>query len=120
MLSVRGVAVEAELQSRLGRSGLSVPPQESRARSPAYATPRASPFGNTLSVASSAQTPELGFQGYGNGSSSAISGHSPMTHHSSHSPPDMQETGGMKSLQVPDTPGIFERDPQLGIDFILA
>lgn len=121
MLSVRGVAVEAELQSRLGRSGMSVGQQDSsQGMSPTYNTPRPSPFANTLAAPSSAHTPDLSMQGYGNGANSAISGQSPMTHHSSHSPPDIQEMGGMRSPYTPDTPGIFERDPQLGVDFILA
>lgn len=121
MLSVRGVAVEAELQNRLGRSGLNVAQQDgSRGMSPAYNTPRPSPFANTLAAPSSAHTPDVSLHGYGNGSSSAFSGQSPVTHHSGHSPSDMQEMSGMKSPYTPDTPGIFERDPQLGVDFILA
>lgn len=119
MLGARGVPFEAELQNRLGRGGMSIGPQGSRGMSPAYSVPRASPFGNTLAAPSSAHTPDLPLPGYGNGTSSTISGHSPMTHHS-HSPPDTQETVGAKSPYTPDMPGIFERDPQLGIDFILA
>ena len=65
--------------------------------------------------------------GYSNGAGSVISGHSPGSQnnpspqtHNSHSPPENQETSTYRDKGVPDMPGIFEKDPQLGVDFILA
>ena len=61
---------------------------------------------------------------YTNGGGLSV-GHSPgTTHHSSPSGPEIHETSPMASQQehhgVPDMPtGIFEKEPQLGIDFIL-
>lgn len=119
MLNARGVPFESELQNRLAHAGMSIGSQSSRGISPAYSAPRASPFGNTLTAPGSSRMSELPLSGYGNGTNSSLSGHSPATHHS-HSPSDMQEMAGTKDSYTPDMPGIFERDPQLGIDFILA
>lgn len=60
---------------------------------------------------------------YGNGpgmSASGRSGRSPGTTQHSQSPPELPEYGiKRENAGVPSMPGIFENEPQLGIDFIL-
>lgn len=133
ILNSRGVAFEIELQQRKNALGLSGPsPQTTRGLSPSYsAIHSASPFGNNVPPAappSQGGMSEYHHGGYTNGSRSVVSGHSPgaanrpspgSTHHSN-SPPEVQEMGHQQNHAVLDTPGIFEKEPQLGIDFILA
>ena len=67
---------------------------------------------------------------YMNGNSNAGPSHSPNIHnnktHATHhndSPPAIQEAVMIKQEAISDMPGmtgIFEREPQLGVDFILA
>lgn len=57
------------------------------------------------------------------GSVSAVSGASPSNTHHSHAlhGPDISEQAVKQEHEgVPDMPGIFEKEPQLSIDFILA
>lgn len=127
ILNSRGIAFEVELQQRKNSLGLGGP-QNNRGISPSYAVPRTTPFFTTLPPSTSqAGMSEIHHPGYANGANSVISGHSPgsqnnpspQTHHS-HSPPEHQETGGYRDKSVTDMPGVFEKEPQLGIDFILA
>lgn len=127
ILNSRGIAFEVELQQRKNSLGIGGT-QNNRGIGPSYALPRTTPYFTTLpaSVSQSAVS-EMHQPGYPNGASSVISGHSPgsqsnpspQTHHS-HSSPEYQETGGYRDKSIPDMPGIFEKEPQLGIDFILA
>jgi len=127
MLNSRGIAFEVELQQRKNAMGMGQA-QNARALSPSYAATRTTQFFNAppSSIPQSAMA-EFHHPGYTNGTSSVVSGHSPksqnnpspQTHHS-HSPPENQETSGYRDKSVSDMPGIFEKDPQLGIDFILA
>lgn len=128
ILNSRGIAFEVELQQR--KNALGVRSQGSRGISPSYSAAHSSPY-NTVMHASQSQSGMSDLRhpgsGYANGTTSVGSGHSPNsqnnpspgTHHS-HSPPDVQEVAGRQDAGMPDMPGVFEKDPQLGIDFILA
>ena len=123
MLNSRGVAFEVELQQRKNAMGMGQT-QNVRGMSPSYAVPRTNAFFNAPpSTLSQSVMSDMQHPGYTNGTSSHSPGSqnnpSPQTHHS-YSPPEHQEIGGYRDKSVPDMPGIFEDDPQLGIDFILA
>lgn len=126
ILNSHGIPFEGELQQR--KSGLATGAQGSRSLSPAYSAAHASPFGPGLSApTSSTGRSDLHQPGYANGTGSAISGHSPLSHsnpspgtHHSYSPPEIREIGNTRDVLMPDMPGVFEKEPQLGIDFILA
>lgn len=120
ILTTRGIPFEGELHNRKAAVGLRS--QGTRGISPSYSTTQPSPYTNVLAAPMSASGYSgLREAGFTNGTGSSASGHSPITHHS-HSPPDIQERGfcGTKDPPMPDVPGVFEKDPQLGIDFILA
>lgn len=120
MLTSRGIPYEGELQRKLGGA---MGGQANRSMSPSYTMPQAHPFTNIGPTAlSSSEFSFLQEPNFGNGAPSSTSGHSPVgTHHAS-SPSEIQEQGTRMMLdpRVPDAPGVFEKDPQLGIDFILA
>lgn len=126
ILNSRGVAFEVQLQQRKNALGIGRP-QDGRGISSSYTVPRTTAFMNAPPPSVSLSGMSELHHGYTNGASSVPSGHSPgsqnnqspQTHHS-HSPSDMQEVGGYRDKSVPDMPGIFEKDPQLGVDFILA
>lgn len=128
MLSSRGIQYENELENRKAVIGMrpkredaSMTPQSMSTLSPPSVGARSLGYHSVVPGAASATT------GYSpktflNGAATSISGHSPGTTHYSHSPigPDIQEYGiKQESGGVPDLPGIFEKEPQLGIDFIL-
>jgi len=120
ILSSRGIQYEAEMQNR--KNGMGLGPQGSRGMSPNYPVARTSPYDNVNRAPPSTS----GYSGmhepaYANGTVSSASGHSPITHHS-HSPHDHQDQGpcGIRDPLTPDVGGVFEKDPQLGVDFILA
>lgn len=129
ILNNRGIAFEVQLQQQKNAIAMGASPQNLRALSPNYTQPAM--YSNLVAPAPPSQSgiSDMNHPGYTNGSNSMISGHSPqsqnnpspsaVTHHSN-SPPEIHETGGSKDCGVPDMPGIFEKDPQLGIDFILS
>lgn len=105
-------------------------PQSLRALSPSYSVTQPSIYSSVVAPAPQSQSgmSDIQHSGYTNGGSSMMSGHSPQSHnnpspgatHHSNSPPEIQEMGRSRDVGTPDMPGIFEKDPQLGIDFILA
>lgn len=127
ILASRGIQYENELQNRKAVMAMrpkmedtsmtppsmaTLSPPSLSARSAGYRSGTSGP--GSVAAGYSPQT-------YLNGGQSA-SGHSPGTTHYSHSPqgPDIQEFAVKQEPgAVPDMPGIFEKEPQLGIDFIL-
>jgi len=116
-----GVPFEAELATRKTQMGI-----------PSHQTPPAhqSPLPGRQAYQNVVPGPasSTGYTGmetvYGNGRAGSVSGTSQggVTHHS-HSPagPDiMEQSVKQEPGTVMSMPGIFEKDPQLGIDFILA
>lgn len=127
ILNSRNIPFEVELQQRKNAMAIGGP-QSAQGISPSYPVTQSSPFNNAMQAAPlQPRMTDLHQPGYANGPSSVISGHSPghnsnpspQTHHSN-STPEIPEVGVVKSEGVAVMPGIFERDPQLGIDFILA
>ncbi|KAJ4525979.1 hypothetical protein ABEF95_016646 [Exophiala dermatitidis] len=133
ILASRGIAFENELENR--KAVIAMRPKREE---PSLSPPSASNLSPTSMggrpmgyqpVMSGPPSTATGYspQTYINGGPVSVSGHSPGTTHHSHSPqgPDIQEMVFIKKEPgaVADMPrpgiGIFERDPQLGIDFIL-
>lgn len=122
MLAARGIRYDTELESRKasarmtsGRDSSSLSPAHMTAR--LYQTPMPGP------PSTAGYTTIHDQSTFSTGSMMSPSGHSPSgTHHSHSSPgPDIQEQQqGHSPRAVSDLPGIFEKDPQLGVDFILA
>jgi hypothetical protein len=104
--------------------GVHIKRDASNSLSPSLMNVKPHPYQNVVTAPSST----LGYSPmrdqYTNGGALSI-GHSPgTTHHSSPSGPELQEISPLPTKHeqhgVPDIPlGIFEKDPQLGIDFIL-
>ena len=131
MLASRGVNVDEELAVRKPAAGLTMPiKRDTSSLSPSQMPTRVLPqhqnyLGSTPSTASYSPMRDVPFT---NGNGISVSGHSPSgthhspaTHHSS-SPigPDLQEFQIKQEHDVvPALPGIFERAPQLAVDFIL-
>ncbi|KAK5084301.1 hypothetical protein LTR05_005377 [Lithohypha guttulata] len=133
ILNSRGVAFEVELQQRKNAIAMGGGPSHSaRGISPSYSIAHSgSPYGTAIPPTAPPSQSGLGDfnpAGYTNGAHNIMSGHSPTapnnsspgTTHHSHSSPEMQEVGGSHDIAITDAPGIFEKEPQLGIDFILA
>jgi len=128
ILVSRGISFENELENRKAmlamrpkREENSLTPPSMSTLSPPSLAGRSVGYQSVVPGPASAST---GYspQAYANGGSLSVSGHSPGTTQHSHSPqgPDIQEFGIKQEPGViPDMPGIFEREPQLGIDFIL-
>lgn len=129
ILAARGISFENELENRKAvismrpkrEDNSMTPPSMMSTMSPPSVAARSAGFGTVVPGPPSATT---GFspQGYLNGAALSVSGHSPAATHHSHSPPgpEIQEFAvKQEPAAVPDMPGIFEREPQLGIDFIL-
>lgn len=119
MFKARGITYDAELQNRKQQLMMSQSQNQTTNAGPMLQQHRN--FSQLVQ-----QPPSITFQpltdpGFSNGGSSVMSGHSPNARQS-HSPPAAQvlEYGQKPDKQIADMPGIFERDPQLGIDFILA
>lgn len=121
ILTSRGIPFEGDLPRK---GGMTMGGQGSRGMSPSYSVPQANLFTNTVTPTplSSSAFPFLQEPGFSNGALSSTSGHSPMGTHHSNSPSVVEEQGPMimSDPRMPDMPGVFEKDPQLGIDFILA
>lgn len=126
MLAARGIPFDAELQHR--KQTLMMSPQKPQGASPsAFAPPQTSVF-NTQLVQPTSITQPLRLtreSSFTNGGSAGASRHSPSAqhqpqHHSSSPVPDIPDFSTGKDRLISDKPGVFERDPQLGIDFILA
>lgn len=128
ILRARGIAYQAELDSRRAQTA-AMNAQNSAyggsvsgsARSGSYQT--VTPSGTTIGALT--PSPRLN-NNFGNGINSMISPSTGATSYQSFSPPDTgvperslsRETSEMSGIS--DMPGVFEQDPQLGIDFILA
>lgn len=129
ILGSRGIQFETELEGRKAVIGMR-PKREDASMTPPSMATLSPPSAGTRSLGyhsvgagPSSATTGYSPQTYLNGGATSLSGHSPgTTHYSSHSPagPDIQEYGiKQEPSGVPDLPGIFEKEPQLGIDFIL-
>jgi len=128
ILASRGIQFENELENRKAVIGMRPKREESSMTPPSMSTLSPPSVGTrSLGYHSVAPGPSSATTGYSqqtylNGGAASLSGHSPGTTHYSHSPqgPDIQEYGiKQEPGVVPDMPGIFEKEPQLGIDFIL-
>ncbi|EXJ78140.1 hypothetical protein A1O3_09301 [Capronia epimyces CBS 606.96] len=133
ILASRGIAFENELENRKAviamrpkREEASVSPPSLSTLSPLSMGGRALGYQQVM-PGTSTSTTGYSPRTYLNGGAMSVSGHSPGTTHHSQSPlgPDVQElapikqeSGGISDLPSPGA-GIFEREPQLGIDFIL-
>ncbi|KAK4945249.1 hypothetical protein LTR10_015408 [Elasticomyces elasticus] len=135
ILTSRGIPFENELENRKAVIAMRPKREEDSLSPPSMATLSPStmagrPRGYQQGVPGPGSVPS-GYspQNYLNGGGLSASSHSPGTTHHSHSPsgPDIQEFAIKQEPRgIPDMPGmtmggvgIFDRDPQLGIDFIL-
>ncbi|KIV95551.1 hypothetical protein, variant [Exophiala mesophila] len=127
ILAARGIQYENELQNRKAVIAMRPKLEDASMTPPSMATLSPPSLGahSTAGYRSGTSGPgsTAGYSPhtYLNGGQSAA-GHSPGTTHYSHSPqgPDLQEFAVKQEPRaVPDMPGIFEKEPQLGIDFIL-
>ncbi|EXJ88517.1 hypothetical protein A1O1_05447 [Capronia coronata CBS 617.96] len=133
ILASRGITFENELKNRKAviamrpkREELSLSPPSMTTLSPTSMGGRPHGYQQVMPGPPSTST---GYspQTYINGGPLSVSGLSPGTTHHSHSPqgPEIQEMAPIKqeSEGISDMPrpgaGIFEREPQLGVDFIL-
>ena len=128
VLSSRGIPFENELENRKAlmtlktkREENSMTPSSISTLSPPSVGNRSAGYGAAVRAPSSAAS---GYspQAYLSSAPISTAGHSPGTTHYASSPqgPDIQEFAiKQEEGVVPDMPGIFEREPQLGIDFIL-
>lgn len=121
MLANHGIPFETELANRKSQLGL-----PSRRTPPAHQSPMMAKYSYQNAVPPPASSTGYGAMesAYGNGRAGSVSGTSQgaATHHS-HSPagPDiMEQSIKQEPGIVMAMPGIFEKEPQLGIDFILA
>ena len=119
MLAARGIQYEAELQTR--KASLSANPQNPRGISPNFSMPSTSPYAGLVpgppSTSGFNSAPEQ--QAFTNGGGSRM-GHSPAVRQHSDSPEAFEHMTSKYDSPVADLPGIFEKEPQLGVDFILA
>jgi hypothetical protein len=118
MLMSRGISYEHELESRKMKISLPVK-RDQNSISPLHISSQLHP--STTPSSATAFSP-MTSAGYGNGTPGALSGHSPVTtmHGSSPAGPEILEFSIKQERDgTPDLFGIFEQDPQLGIDFIL-
>jgi hypothetical protein len=128
VLASRGIAFENELENRKAmlamkpkREDHSMTPPSMSTLSPSSVGSRSAGYGTVMRAPGSVAS---GYspQAYLSTTSMGASGHSPGTTHYASSPqgPDIQEFSIKQEEGImPDMPGIFEREPQLGIDFIL-
>jgi hypothetical protein len=118
ILMSRGISYEHELENRKMKISLPIK-RDQNSISPLHISSRLHP---STTPSSAAAFSPMASAGYGNGTLVALSGHSPATtmHGSSPAGPEIQEFSVKQERDVtPDVPGIFELEPQLGIDFIL-
>lgn len=127
ILTSRNIPFEKELKQRKASQG-SIHGQLNTNMNNQYSAP---PFSHMLTNTSpSSGFTDLPQTGFSNGSRNYSSGQSPGQsgggpspqgyHHHSNNSPGLDEFRPIKQEAVSDMPGIFEKDPQLGIDFILA
>lgn len=126
ILAANGISYESDLDNRKLNMSMQIKRDASNSLSPNPMSVKPHPYQNVVTAPSST----MGYSpmrdgSYTNGGSMSV-GHSPgTTHHSSPSGPEVQEFSPINPIKqeqqgVPDMPlGIFEKDPQLGIDFIL-
>ena len=124
ILASRGIAFESELDTHKVDSRNSARQMAgSLGQSPT--TSRPSPYQTGLPISSPSNNYQLSmdhsYTNGRNGSLTGSAGHTPQHHSNSPSSPLITERSiKQESSPVADLPGIFEKEPQLGIDFILA
>lgn len=127
ILAANGISFDNELENRKIAMGMQIKRDVSNSLSPNPMSVKPHAYSNVVTAPSST----MGYSpmrdgAYSNGGSLSV-GHSPGTTHHSNSPagPEIQEYSPAPHIKqehqgVPATPmGIFEQEPQLGIDFIL-
>ena len=129
ILVSRGIAFENELENRKAimsrapkRENNSMTPPSIRTLSTPSIGNRSAGYGTVVRAPGSA-TSVYSPQAYLSNASKVASGNSPGATHYTGSPqgPEIQEFAiKQEEGAVPDMPGIFEQEPQLGIDFILT
>lgn len=119
MLAARGIQYEGELQTR--KASLVISPANQRGISPNFSMPSTSPYAGVMpgppSTSGFSSVPEQ--QAFGNGGGSRP-GHSPGMKQHSNSPEVFDHVIKQEDSPIADMPGIFEKEPQLAVDFILA
>ena len=118
ILLARGIQFEHELESRKMNMQMPVK-RDPSSISPAHIPTHLPSVTAPSSTAGYSPLPDSTFT---NGGSRTMTGHSPATTMHGHSPagPEIQEFAVKQERNgTPDLPGIFEKEPQLGIDFIL-
>jgi hypothetical protein len=126
ILAANGIAFEGDLENRKLALGMTIKRDISDSVSPNPMSVKPHPYPNVVPGGHLGYSPMREGE-YANGAGLSV-GHSPGTAHHSNSPsgPEIQEYSPMPAIKqehhgVPATPiGIFEQDPQLGIDFILS
>jgi hypothetical protein len=122
ILLAKGIPFEHELESR-GMSPAITIKRDPHSASPAHIPAHPGMMSAPSSVSAFSPLPEQAYSTNGSG----YMGHSPsatmVSHGHSSAGPEVQEFGTpmikMEREATPTLPGIFEKDPQLGIDFIL-
>lgn len=121
ILANHGISYETDLANRKSQMGI-----QSRLTPPAHTSPMSAtyPFQNVAGPPASSTGYTAIESAYLNGRAGSVSGTSQgAATHNSHSPagPEiMEQSIKQEPGTVVSMPGIFEKDPQLGIDFILA
>ncbi|KIW65050.1 hypothetical protein PV04_07337 [Phialophora macrospora] len=128
ILASRGIAFENELENRKAmlamkpkREENSMTPSSMNTLSPQSAGNKSTGYG-VMGRPPGSVTSGYSPQTYLSSAPMSLSGHSPGTTQYASSPqgPDIQEFSiKQEEDPTPDMPGIFEKEPQLGIDFIL-
>jgi hypothetical protein len=128
ILAANGISFDNELENRKMAMGMPIKRDISNSLSPIPMSVKPHPYSNVVTAPSSTvgYSPMRDGSAYTNGGSLSV-GHSPGTTQHSNSPdaPGVNEYSPMPHIKqenqgVPAQPmGIFEKDPQLGIDFIL-
>ena len=124
LLNSRGIPVEGELEKRRAAGMIRFQRETSTMSSGTQVPGQMYQHGLPGPPSSNGYSP-MHDKRYLNGSQMSGSGHSPGTTHHSNSPPgpDIQEQyikQEPQNIAISDMPGVFEKDPQLGVDFILA
>jgi hypothetical protein len=128
VLASRGIAFEGELDNRKAMMAMKPKREESSMTPPSMSTLSPPSVGTrTGGFTAVVRPPGSAASGYSpqtylSSAPMSISGHSPGTTGYASSPqgPEIQEYAiKQEETAVPDMPGVFELEPQLGIDFIL-
>jgi hypothetical protein len=127
VLASRGIAFDNELENRKAMMAMKPKREENSMTPPSMSTLSPPSVGNRSAAYGTVRGPGSVASGYSpqaylSTTPMAVSGHSPGATQYGGSPqgPDIQELSiKQEEGAIPDLPGIFEREPQLGIDFIL-